>query len=535
MATPLHDRAQKALGGLIALLTESLLEDGSFLLRVSPSADFTNSEGRMSAFALGLALRSIAKIPQAESAGALLAERLKREVSADGSWNYWLRSSSDAKRMPFPDDLDSTSICLQAVSLFDPDFLTGDVLANYAKLLMTAEVAQAGPYATWLVASSARRGWQDVDPVVNANIASVLSSQDRALSGLDEYVLAVLKDTTALSPYYPSRVAFISALSLADRETFSWFVRAEAQLLFLQAENPFDRAMLAVALVNAHADGAILEEILETCLRDAESGACVAPYPVCLDRMKGNEPYYAGAKEITLSASAGAIFALTEAIHIGEQLKPDERMMTLQESVKRLAVIGGVSADSEKSMFPYLVASSLDREEELTDDFFLRVCLAYTFGTLDELSAAKEVFMALGYRTDGEEVRAFEEYLRHFLMAKQLTEDARTWEEDLRQGKMTVVNEDVVARLKSKGFNLSSVDWMDALHVEMQKIYWSESLERACSRIFSHVEMAGEVCEDLPDISRPFWRALVSKYGRSARLALEERNRALAFLKSMKL
>jgi len=163
------------------------------------------------------------------------------------------------------------------------------------------------------------------------------------------------------------------------------------------------------------------------------------------------------------------------------------------------------------------------------------VCLAYTFGTLDEFGSAKEVFLALGYRIDGEEIRAFEEYLRHFLMARQLTDDARTWEEDLRQGKMTPVNEDVVARLKGKGFNFASSHWLDELHVEMQKIYWSESLERTCSRIFSHVEMAGEVCEDLPDMARPFWRALVSKYGRSARLALEERNRALAFLKSMKL
>jgi len=627
---------------LRSALVNAVPPDGAFAVCVSSGTDGGKSCERQSSFFVALALRALTGVPGVEEVTERLSRRLLGEMSAEGTWNYWLRASTGTVEAPYPDDLDTTSIAMHALWMHDQDFLTGAKLAQYVKLLVTMEAESGGPYGTWLTNQSRAQAWRNVDPTVNAHIYAFLGDQEIALPGLAAYLKSVLSAKREQSPFYPNRVAFLSALSYANNPTWHDELLAEVTARFCGATDPFDYARLLNALVRLGADVELLIRGRDELKLMVEDGRAFLAYPVCLDMARGGQVSAASASVVTVAMVLGALTRVEVEICKRERIKPEERVLSLQATLRdvaeeRFARLDPVLAASahynieellrtdvrgEKTLFPYFVASSLERAHEISEDFFVEACLAHTLGwlaytiydnvidgeldprdlpvanvALRELTqlfsrlvepemladamdrvdganawevsecrlktsergfvfpkilpkfgrdeklvdrswgmvlAARAVFLKLGFASDGGEIRAFEEFLRHYILAKRLLEDARGWRDDLKMGRLTHVNVDVLERLRSKGFDVTRFDWLSAYAQELERIYWSESAERVCADVFLHVESAGEACERLPEICRPFWRRIVAVFSVEARKLLQERNRTVEFLSSMK-
>lgn len=625
---------------LIRALQGAVPPDGAFAVSVSSGIHSEEIHERQGSFFIALALRALTDVPGVEDVAERLSRRLLGEMKAEGTWNYWLRASSGAVEAPYPDDLDTTSIAMHALWMYNADFLTGTKLAQYVKLLMTMQVETGGPYGTWL--NDRAQTWRDVDPTVNAHIYAFLGDQDITLPGLSAYLKSVLSAKREQSPFYPNRVAFLSALSYANNPAWHDELLAEVTARFRGAADPIDYARLLNALVQLKADVALLEQGQDELKKMVEDGRAFLAYPVCLDIPRGGQAFSASAHVVTMAMVLGALTRVEIELGKRERIKPEERVGILQTAIKdaaeerfsRLDPALAASAHynieellnsdthGEKTLFPYFVASSLGRADEIPEEFFVDACLAHTLGwiaytiydnvidgesdpqdlpvanvalrelthifsqlvepealtdTMDRVDsanawevskcrlkkengryvfpailphfgrgeklvdrswgivlAARAVFLKLGFAPDGGELKAFEQYLTHFILAKRLMDDARDWEADLKRGQLTQVNTDVLERLRTRGFDITRPDWMQVHGQEMERLYWFESIERTCADVFFHVELAGEACEDMPEVCRTFWRALVANFAAQARKALQERDRTVEFLSKMK-
>ena len=166
---------------------QAQLEDGSQV----PSPFFT-------ALILDI-LCQLPSSPALEKIKTQAAHYLLSQKSPHWSWNYIDRASPS----PYPDDVDDTACALAALSRHNPNLLDGEAWAHILSVLTQQEIAPGGPYRTWIISPHAK-DWQDVDPVVNANIGYFLQSQAISLPPLQAYITHCLQQKSFHSPYYPT-------------------------------------------------------------------------------------------------------------------------------------------------------------------------------------------------------------------------------------------------------------------------------------------------------------------------------------------
>lgn len=194
--------------------------------------DFNSATEHHTVLDQAIILRALAgvELAPADSIRESLSSFLLEQRSAAGSFNYWVRSSDNYRRQPYPDDLDDTACVWLALGLDQPDVLSGAVQADIARLLITAERKPGGPYRTWFVAADAARQWQDVDVAVNANVWTLLRHMGVRLAALEEWLTEAVKSGKSPSAYYPGwapTIYFLAEksegeLSLALQERWSW-------------------------------------------------------------------------------------------------------------------------------------------------------------------------------------------------------------------------------------------------------------------------------------------------------------------------
>ncbi|MBN1915613.1 hypothetical protein JW796_01285 [Candidatus Dojkabacteria bacterium] len=125
------------------------------------------------------------------------------------SYNYYTGNSKSSKEVFFPDDLDDTSFCLSALLRFDKE-----IDERFFLKIINLEVKPGGPYNTWYVSKREKDNrWQDIDPIVNANLLYMISLYGVRLKSSEKYLLGCLKKGMFNSPYYPYSIIFILFLS----------------------------------------------------------------------------------------------------------------------------------------------------------------------------------------------------------------------------------------------------------------------------------------------------------------------------------
>lgn len=196
----MDDAVQKGL----RFLRNSQQPDGSFLSNSSPqAAPFTPRYSYHTTFTPALILSALSSIPRAMVVRQKLADFLLLQKSAQWSFNYWDRDSTESKTMPYPDDLDDTFCALSSLWLHDSTYVTEETLAHMTKMLIATEASVGGPYRTWLVSKHGPKIWHDTDVAVNANIAYFLRLAVQSLPNLTSFMESAIAHHAFHSPYYP--------------------------------------------------------------------------------------------------------------------------------------------------------------------------------------------------------------------------------------------------------------------------------------------------------------------------------------------
>ena len=211
----------------IRICTETIKEaqrdDGGFLHSSWPAESYEDilPGGTTTFFTANILNCLNVTIPMADFDSVIrIRKRAARFLSAQksgyGSFNYWANGSPEKKTMPYPDDLDDTSVALAALHGFDGKDIDGGMVANIIKLLTAVEAAPGGPYRTWLIkpeGHGAESAWQDIDLVVNSNIAYLLSRYGISLKNIDIFIEDRIQSGSLFSPYYPGVMQVIYFIS----------------------------------------------------------------------------------------------------------------------------------------------------------------------------------------------------------------------------------------------------------------------------------------------------------------------------------
>lgn len=99
--------------------------------------------------------------------------------------------------------------------------------------------------------------------------------------------------------------------------------------------------------------------------------------------------------------------------------------------------------------------------------------------------AGVAILLNNGYTEDSSEVKAWQGFMRHYLIARQLNDDAHDWQEDLRKGHLSAV---VVSLLRSTDMptNFEVAGYMPAL----RQSFWEDTLDEICGIITDNIRLA---------------------------------------------
>lgn len=141
----------------------------------------------------------------------------------------------------------------------------------------------------------------------------------------------------------------------------------------------------------------------------------------------------------------------------------------------------------------------------------------------------------LGYSLESQETKQLLEFFKHYLIAKQLNDDAHDWQKDLRMGHITPVTALLLKKLYPDNMKKRKTISLNSALPRMQKIFWKEVIDEVCMTIIAHVNVAKialKKCKIITDTT--LFENIVIIYEQSAQKALNEKKQAMAFLRLYK-
>ncbi len=394
----------KELPSILARRIAELTEPGFFAL-IGPKGDFSSAAGHPSPFFWAMTLRALQVAPDPALAPTQerLSERLRAERSRVGAWNYWARHSVNRELRPLPDDLDTTSCALAALAETSQG-VPEAWIAEYASLLTLRETVPGGPYRTWIVPSDAEASWQDVDPVVNANIGLVLHAYEAVPEPLSRFLGEAILDPKRRSPYYPDRSAFLYSLA-------RWYRGEARNALVRECHGALQHALAGGGLQElafALASCAALEESEPTLLQAGVTALAerlkepkVVPQALCIDAVHGGIADHAGSPAFTLALAREALCRSLDRL-----VTPPSGLAPTGASKNRtMTAVMRAARDSSAKLPPSLRESAADaidetvrnRGEDLVGLPFALAGAATGAGTFDESHADIGAANVLGW------------------------------------------------------------------------------------------------------------------------------------------
>lgn len=140
------------------------------------------------------------------------------------------------------------------------------------------------------------------------------------------------------------------------------------------------------------------------------------------------------------------------------------------------------------------------------------------------------ILFSLGYKENSREVKALLSFFKHYIIARQLNDDAHDWEEDLKKGHINAVGAQILKKAQSSKSKTKKLDIE-----KLQYVFWHYTIVDVGSDIIHHIKLAKN---DLKKISIIKNTSLLNKLlipvEGSAKGALKERKEAMKFLKAYK-
>ena len=642
---------RKIISESIQYIANQQQKDGGFIsFSSSKQDDFADSFSYRTNFITAIILETLSNVPYTpllyqiknKAVDYLLEQKSKR-----WSWNYWSKSSKEFITKPYPDDLDDTFCALNAIYLFDKGLITGSAYAYIIQLLTAAEEKEGGPYKTWLISQNTS-GWDDIDIVVNSNIAFFLHMQETNLPNLQLFFEKRLQKKDIQSPYYPSVYPFFYFLSrfYDDKKNIENILLANRNNMGYW-ENPLNTSLAVLALLNGNFPAKKIENSIAYLLEKQNENQWQA-YAFCIDPAENGMKYYAGSSALT---TAFCLTAISLFINRTQEMKlhktnNDQKINSYIEEIVNTkllkfkskeftemgnAVLGEIMVkDTAKQipLMPYYFSQSLGKNGKVIqkkdiimlgqanvlgwlaytiyDDFlddegnpnllplaniYLRrlikifdtafvknKAIASFFHTmLDTIEYANEwevtncrlklankminieelkipdfdnleqlankslghglgpltILLLLGYKQTSKEFISLYHFFTHYLIAKQLHDDAHDWEEDLSKGHITFAVALILKKAREKKIITTKKIEIKKIIPKLQKLFWYEIIEEICSYIYDHVKNAQKELESFSIIlDKNILENLLLVYKDSADKALEERKKTIDFLQT---
>lgn len=567
--------------------------DGGFVSSTSPDPrKFIPQKTYKTTFISSIIACSLSNVEhnQAKTIIDKIAGFLTKQRSDNWSFNYWDRTSEEAARRPYPDDLDDTACALAALLHSNGKVFSGADLAKITQLLIAVEAQEGGPYYTWLVNENAEKHWRDVDIAVNANIAYFLKLIGVSLPGQTVYFAESLKKDRLKSPYYPSTHASLYFLCrVYNEQQLSCLYEKTKHLPYA---SPLEAATLLSSMVRlGRRNKTLVDYLLSTQRRDGSWPAS----GFCLDPALHGTTHYAGTSSLSTALS---LEALSLYARQGKQTKHTARVdkhvkNTVQNIEKAIASLPGRELRRESQTrlkelmneenaemiirVPWVMsrAAGLAVDEStleklalinvwgwlaytIADDFIdeggdpkqlpsavmahrelinaiysalpneqdfhahanailnildganaweVARCRAKIRGTkitieslpdykdysqlaersLGHMISGVGVLYSGGHGQDAPMMHQLEKFFRHYLIARQLNDDARDWQDDLRYGH---INTAAALILKKWPNPLGKTSYLGKILPKMQEVMWETVDGRMCQLIGEHLAQA---------------------------------------------
>ncbi|MDB5184737.1 MAG: hypothetical protein JWN38_545 [Candidatus Saccharibacteria bacterium] len=142
--------------------------------------------------------------------------------------------------------------------------------------------------------------------------------------------------------------------------------------------------------------------------------------------------------------------------------------------------------------------------------------------------AASGVLHSLGLTAESPEHQTLRSFFRHYLIARQLNDDAHDWEEDVAAGQLTAV---VVMLLHDAGLSQAHSLVLNDQRSSLRNCFWQTTIDGVCALILDHLAQARvalAACSVLQTTT--VMEGWLANLEASARQALHERNDAQAFI-----
>jgi len=644
----------KAINRGIDFLAKSQEKDGSFLsLSSSNPRSFTKAKKYhpiFPAFLVLSCLSALEETPKVKTIKQKAAKFLLSQKSKHWSFNYWVRNSQEAKKLPYPDDLDDTFCALSALFQYDPNLINGSAMAKIITLLTAMEKKEGGPYRTWLVPQEAEEVWKDIDLVANSNIAYFLSLQDVSLPNINALIESAIEAENYTSPYYPSIYPIIYFISRFYRGEKTKKIR-DFLLSKRKAngkwENPQNTALAVSSLLNFGISPGTLKKSVDYLISRQIKGWW-KPYTFCIDLIVNQKAYYVGSPAVTTAFCLEAIReyyiktqeqkniktikqkieeADSEAKEISGLVvkKAKQRFSKLDgelktEAIKCLEATLKKDEDKQITLMPYFFKISLGKKgKSVSKDLLVKLSLVSIYGwiaytiyddflddegepkllsvanvclresttilnnvlpeetgfpallqkVVDTIDAANTwevthcrvkvqrskfkvqnliipdygdlsplthrslghalgpvaILFSLGYKASSPEVKNLMRFFKHFLIARQLNDDAHDWEKDLKAGQINAVGAQILKKTKGQKLGIE--------YDKLQELFWYEIVVDVCQTVLKHAQLARRALKKIPIIADPsLLDKLLIPIERSAQKALEEREETLKFLRA---
>ncbi len=563
------------------------------------------------------------------------------------SFNYWDRTSNEHQTKPYPDDLDDTFCALAALYTEKPELFTPSTLARIAMLLIRTEQHEGGPYKTWLTTSS-KPAWNDVDLVVNANIARFLSRQGVELSSITDLIEQAVAANKLSSPYYANIYPIINFVA-------GWYTGDHQQNLIEKLitrkhgaawRHPQRTALAITSLLRLGYDHRQLQPAVEYLINLQQTDGGWEAEAFCADPSVDGRTRYGASRALSTSLCMEALALYESKLQKNTPARTTKRPKQQFEQevqaaiLERIALIRQVElkdglqaiygqinkqdTDSQIVMLPMLVAKSFQAKvspevlQQLScinvwgwmayttyDDFLdgegdprllpaANVCLRFLSERLvrvlpsvrsfhDEASEIMERLDAanawelancrgrlsegilhikqipdytdywqladrsLGHAISGlgalyagglsandSLMIAFRKFMKHYLIARQLNDDAHDWYDDLSRGHVNAV---AAALLRVKYPTLPKaglkIDVASKKGV-LQQLLWEEVIDQVCSDTKYHIELArAALHQNTSGLNMDAFEKLLLPIEAASTMALTKRNEALEFIAAL--
>jgi hypothetical protein len=136
--------------------------------------------------------------------------------------------------------------------------------------------------------------------------------------------------------------------------------------------------------------------------------------------------------------------------------------------------------------------------------------------------AASGTLCLAGYDVNGLEQDALRQFFRHYLIARQLNDDAHDWEDDARSGQLT----SVVCMLLGHAGTVTFPDDLETLRLK----FWERTIDLVVDLIKRHCGLAEQALHDCPFIDVAVYQSWLNDITQAAESALSQRQDTQNFI-----